>query len=485
MKWAGVIGLALLVVSMLGASLTPVTATTTPKILVQTTDQYGNAFDHVQVEILSQNGSSDSSGITSNGFFLSASLAGHTTYTVLVSTGTQFESKNVTLVSTDATVSFVLFRPAPQSPKLVVASVILAPTLVTPGSEFLVTLTIDNTGNLTSYGSTISVTPNSPIFLVGNSGVAYLGVLKPGNTATATFSMDSIATASSESVTVAFVTSYTDPLGNSFNDSGAFTISLTSTPNMKVNSFNLSVNPIHPGVASILTLSLINAGGDRAYNVRVTASGKPFLPGNSTSYLGSVPIGATPTSTFYLSVANGTAPGSYDLNLSISYTDIRGQTYTSTNAYQLSVEPYLPPSVSVTNALLDPLVLNPGTQGTLTIFLKNTGTTEADNVHVTISGGDQILTSNFFGVGTMLPGDKVTQQVGINVAPKIQTGSYLLTLNVAYTDPSGTTYHSSVPLQTGVYGSSSLFTLTSLLIAGGIAVAILLGLILLRRFKFL
>src|SRR5262249_36096485 len=155
-----------------------------------------------------------------------------------------------------------------------------------------------------------------------------------------------------------------------------------------------------------LTLSLINVGQDRAFDAAILLSGHSTFLSNSTSPLGVIPLGAVVNSTFFIRVPTDTAPGSYPFNITLTYKDFSGRSYVTHTPFDLSVVAWSPPDVSITNVLIDPPVLSTGTQGAITIFLNNFGTTEARNVNITISGGSGIFASSSFGVGTIQSGGK-------------------------------------------------------------------------------
>ena len=469
--------LSLLVLALL---CTPAAAmaqsSSTAKIVVQVNDQNGLAYSGVSVTIYSTSGSGTSIGTTANGVFVSSPLTTYETYVVLVSSGTSSASTTVSLGGTDTYVKLVLNRPPPLRPRLVIADVSYNPSTVVPGAGFAVQITINNTGTGTAYAGTVTVVPGSGINLVGSTGTQATGDLDQNKTSLVTFQMTANSALPSGYVPVHTTISYTDIAGTTYNDSSSFNIQVVSRPDVRVGTFALSVAPLRPGVSSVLTLSLINVGGDRAYQVSLGLTGPVFVSGEETNYLGSIAAGSSASASFFLTVANDTAMGNYDLSLNINYTDAVGVPYTSPTTYAINVEPFVPPAVSVTNVLLDPPILTTGSQGTVTIFLKNAGSTTANDVQVSIANGNGIITSNYFGVGTMEPGDAVTQVVGLKVDSGLRPQSRTLQITVTYTDANGRQYSSSVPYQTQVFQAENLFSLFNLAVAAA-AVLVVLGIL--------
>lgn len=379
----------------------------------------------------------------------------------------------------------------PVRPLLVVSGVSFSPSIITPGIDFTTLVNVTNSGNEESFGSTFTVVPGSNLTLVGTTGVIAIGSLNLGQSELVGIKMAVSPSATTETVPVNFALGYINEFGIPYVSNSSYTVQITATPNLKVGSFTLSTAPLRPGVAGFLGLAMINVGGDRAYDVKMVLTGPLFLGGTATNYLGTIGSGGSESASFYVSVANSTTPGTYTLGLSVTYTDLGGKSYVLNTNYTIAVAPNLSvaPNVSVTNTVMDPPVLNPGASGTLTIFLKNTGNTEATNVVVHIYGGTGIVSTSYFGLGTMEPGSSVTQVVGINVDSKLHPGGYLLTLNVTYADPSGATYSSAAPLQSNVYAAANLFSATSVILVVVLAIVfvavLFLARILYHKFKAL
>lgn len=455
------------------------------QIVVQVNDQYGVAYNGVGVTIYSISGSNTSQGVTVNGIFVSTPLAIDSSYVVLVNSGTSNANQTVNLNTTDALVKFTLLRPPPLRPRLVITSVDYVPSPVTPGAQFEADLFLNNTGTGTAYASALTITPGNGVSLVGSTGTASIGTLNESQASEVSFQMTAAPSLPSGYIPVSVSFSYTDILGNAYNDSTSFNIQIVSSPDLRVGTFALSVAPLRPGTASVLTVTLINVGGDRAYGVSMTLTGPVFLASEATNYLGSVAAAGSASASFFLNVAGNTTLGTYPLTLSVNYTDVVGNHYTKLTTYSINVEPFVPPQVSVTNVLLDPPILTTGSQGTVTIFLTNSGSTPASNVAVSIQDGQGIVTSNYFGVGTVAAGATVTQVVGLSVNPALTSQSRTMTITVSYMDSNGRTYSSSVQYQTNIYKSQNLFSLGNLAIVLVILVVVVILLAAVQRFRLL
>jgi hypothetical protein len=390
-------------------------------------------------------------------------------------------STGAVLVSTGQV--YVTISGTPARPLLVSSQVILSQTPVTPGTDFTAAVLLNNTGSTTAYGGVLVVSPGSGLSLVSSSGTVSLRTLAPHQVETVTFGMSASSSLPSSFVPVLLDLSYTDSNGLHYFTNSTFNVQLAARPDVRVGSFALSVAPLRPGVSSVLSLSLLNVGGDRAYDVKVTLSGPFFIGGNTVNYLGAIASGGSASTSFFFSVPGGMAPGNYVIGVGATYTDQKGTQYAIDSNYTVTVAAYVAPSVTITNTILDPPVLTPGTSGTLTIFLKNSGATEARNLQIRISGGNGIVSSDYFGLGTLAPGASVTQVVGINVDPKLAPGSYLLMMNATFEDPSGATYTSSTPLQSNVYHGTNLFSLFNLAVVAVLVLIAAAVIVALRRYR--
>ncbi len=370
----------------------------------------------------------------------------------------------------------------PSRPELIVSTVNFDPSIISPGSIFTTNVSISNTGTQAAYASSIVIAaPAQSISLVGSTGEFNLGTLQPNQTEVVSFEMVSQASAQTGTVSVPFTLLYNNNIGTLFNSNGNFTVALSATPDLEVGSFSLSSASLVPGGTSTLTMSVINIGGDSAYDATLELTGSQFLSLNSSNYLGAIPSGGIGKAVFSLTVDNETAPGTYNFTVLMSYEDGQGNSYESNSSYSVSVSPYPSPDVSITNILLDPPVISGGTSGSITLFFENFGSTAAENVTIQVIGGDGIVSSNYFGLGTISPGGQVTQVIGMNVAPKIASGNYTLQFTVTYNDATGKTYHSSVPMAISIYGASSLFTTEDILLVAGVVVAAVASFLYLRR----
>ena len=370
----------------------------------------------------------------------------------------------------------------PSRPLLMIAAITFNPSIVTPGATFVTSVNITNVGSQTAYGSSIGLSiTGQTITLIGSTGQVNMGTLLSNSSEVVNFQMTSPFSAQAGAVPIDFTLIYNNKLGTVFTSNGTFSIQLSAAPDLQVQSFSLSSSPLVPGGSSDLTVNILNAGGDSAYNVGLTVVGSAFLTGNSSNYLGTILSQATGKAVFLLNVANTTTPGSYNFTLMVTYKDLEGHPFSLVDNYSLTVAAYPSPSISITNIMVNPPVLSTGLSGSITLFFKNFGTTTANNVTVQVVGGNGIVSSSYFGLGTISSGGQVTQVIGVNVDPKAAPGNHAMVFNVTYADATGKVYHSSVPMNITIYASPNLFSLRNILIVVGGVIVVLGGSLFLRK----
>jgi len=371
----------------------------------------------------------------------------------------------------------------PSRPNLIVSDITYSSPSISPGNEFLATVNIMNTGNENALGSSISLQPNVVLSIVGGTGTISMGTITAGQNVSVNVELYASNSAPIGPSPMKFSFLYTSDLGVLFNDSGVFTVTLTATPDLKIGSFTASNAPLTPGLSTFLTMNLINVGGDTAYDVVLTVSGVTFLNGNSSNYLGAIANGSSAKASFFLSIANSTKPGNYNLKIELNYSDLEGTGYSSHSNYSVQISPISPPDVSVTNILLDPPVLSTGTTGSITLFFKNSGSSNAQNVIVRAAGGSRLLSSNYFGLGTMASGGQVTQIVGLNVPSTLAAGNYTILFNITYSDVTGKTYSVVSPMEISILDSPSFLSLSSIAVIGVVVVVGVVCLIFLKKYN--
>jgi hypothetical protein len=366
---------------------------------------------------------------------------------------------------------FVQVSGNPVSPKLIITTATFSSSAIHPGDNFTVPIVIENVGNVPANQIVLSVNASSPLVTTGSAGDYRLGLISANGTASVKLGFSSSPGSALGSYPIVLGLAYTDSFGTVYTSQQVLVATLVGQPSLVFNTLQFRNNPLTPGLQTFLNAQLLNNGGQSALNVKVTFQNAPTFLGNTTIYLGSIQPGGTGNATAYLQIPDSAAIGAYQFNAEVSYTDSAGKSYQIVAPYTVTVAPFSPPKVSITNTLLSPEVLNPGTQGTLTIYLRNDGATPADDLTLRLLNGSQLFSTDFFGLGTLDPSTSGTTTVGVNVAPGLQGGNYLVQILANYTDDNGATYNFTLPLEVTVYSTTSILTLKN--VGLGLAVAII------------
>jgi hypothetical protein len=366
----------------------------------------------------------------------------------------------------------------PVSPKLIITTATFSSMTIHPGDNFTVPITIENVGTVPALEVVLSVNATSPVVTTGSAGVYRLGVIPANGSTSVTLGFTSPPNSVLGSFPIVLTLAYEDTFGTIYSSQQALVATLVGEPSLVFNILQFKNNPLTPGLETFFNAQLVNTGGAPALNVKVMFQNAPAFLGNTTIFLGGIQPGETGNATSYLQIPDNTAVGAYQFIAVVSYTDSVGRTYEVQAPYTVTVAPFSPPMVSVTNTLLSPEVLAPGTQGTLTIYLKNSGATPANNVTLSLLNASHIFSSDLFGLGTIDEGGSVTTTVGVNVGSALKGGSYLVKVEVTYNDDNGMRYNFTLPLEMNVYATSSALTVKNIGIGAAVVIigaAIYLG----------
>ena len=378
---------------------------------------------------------------------------------------------------------FVPISGSPVSPKLIITNATFSASTIHPGDNFTVPIVIENVGNVPANEVVLSVNATSPLVTTGSAGDYRLGVIPGNGTVTVKLGFSSPPGSALGSYPIVLTLAYEDSFGVIYSSQQALVATLVGEPSLLFNVLQFKSNPLTPGLQTFFNAQLVNAGGAPALNVKVTFQNAPGFLANTTIYLGGIQPGGTGNATSFLQIPGDTPVGAYQFNAVVSYTDSIGRSYQIQAPYTVTVAPFSPPMLSVTNTLLSPEVLTPGTQGTLTIYLKNNGATPANNVTLTMVNGSHIFSSNLFGLGTIDQGSAVTTTVGVNVGTHLTGGSYLVKVLATYTDDNGAPYNFTLPLEITIYTTTSLLSIRNIGIGAAVVALGIAGYFLYTRRK--
>ena len=366
---------------------------------------------------------------------------------------------------------FVPVSGNPVQPKLVITTATFSSSAIHPGDNFTVPIVIQNVANVPANEVVLSVNASSPVVTTGSAGAYRLGVISGNGNISIKLGFSSPPSSALGSYPIVLTLAYQDSFGTLYTSKQVLVATIVGQPSLVFNILQFKNNPLTPGLQTFFNAQLLNAGGEAALNVKVMFQNAPSFLGNSTIYLGSIQPGGTGNATSYLQIPANMPVGAYQFNAVVSYTDSVGRGYQIIAPYTVTVAPFSPPLVSITNTLLSPAVLAPGSQGTMTIYLRNNGASPANNLTLTLLNGSHIFTSDYFGLGTLDPSTSATTTVGVNVASNLNGGHYLVQILATYTDTNGVAYNSTLPLEITIYTTTSILSLRNVAIILVIAIA--------------
>jgi hypothetical protein len=178
------------------------------------------------------------------------------------------------------------------------------------------------------------------------------------------------------------------------------------------------------------------------------SDGTPFTVKTDPQFLSDIMGGASRTATFNVKVADSAEPGTYVLPLEVTYTYLQqaeDQGDVLLNNYQKKIVT-LPLSVRVTPDLRVEVLdirsesLNVGTEGYVSMTLKNIGSDPAKNAiaKITRNGASPLIpTDGNAYIGTFEPGETVDVRFKVSVADTAEPQAYPLDVSVDYEDYEG------------------------------------------------
>ncbi len=386
--------------------------------------------------------------------------------------------------TTDQNGSFgLVYNPSPNvGYELVVSSSSYSLEHIDTGYAGVANFALIDVGPLNITSATMDFSASSSVTVVGASSLFNVGALNVGKQANLSVSFTLLSTNNQPDYTLPYAITYTDSSGATTVEKGQANFVLNSSPEVKVASINVSSTKLEPGANSQLLVNLANIGDSQAVDIGVAISGMQGVFSSNSSYVGILGSDSTASTSFGLNIPDNYTAGTYPINLDITYQDGSGRTYNSTQVDYLNVFSRGQPLVEVQNTITDPIVLYSGTNGLMTIYLTNVGSDIARNVLVQIDGGSNILASNTFTLGQINPNGTQTEVLGLNVASNANSGTYMLGLDLSYSNPLGQVFNHTSFVQLTIYKAPTIFTPINEAIMGAVAIAVVGGIIAARRY---
>jgi len=219
---------------------------------------------------------------------------------------------------------------------------------------------------------------------------------------------------------------------------------LAPAPQLIVSKVTYSPLKPVPGDRFNATLEVENVGSEEAATSFLSVIALPpkvsLLQAGSTFYLGRIEAGGSQTLTLTMITNHSIIRDSYLLQYNLTYSNEANYEYSSLGSFGLLLSGA--PAIQISNLIVDPPTLNPGTNGVLTVRLVNTGNDAAKDilVHVQHPG---ILTSDIAYSGDIDVGNSISILLGIYVSPRVPVGLSPLNITISYKNSAGNSYLTS------------------------------------------
>jgi hypothetical protein len=221
-------------------------------------------------------------------------------------------------------------------PRLVIDAARTHPAVLGPGDAFSLTLALANRGDRTATDLLVGVaSPEMAVPARGSNFVAVepLGINRTGMV-TLPLVLGQVAEAGRLNLEVAL--NYSDYQGGAYADRQSVGLevstALENRPQLLVERYATSPDPLAPGDPFTLTLTLSNVGGGEAQRVTLALGGEegtalePFAPvaSGNVRFVARLGAGETIDVVQHLIVDGSAEPGAYSLPVALAYDDARG-----------------------------------------------------------------------------------------------------------------------------------------------------------------
>ncbi|MFH1774605.1 MAG: CARDB domain-containing protein, partial [Methanobacteriota archaeon] len=168
---------------------------------------------------------------------------------------------------------------------------------------------------------------------------AFIGTLEKDKTSTATYNMKVSKDAPSKAYDFSLQTSYLDENGVRKIIEKKFEVYVSERGEIDIEIAGVTTSPtkLYSGKDFTLSVQVENVGKQDAKAVKVQLAAMKEFAGERTSFLGSLKQDDTSTAIFDLSVAKNAEPGSYDIEMQISYLDDRGIEHSERKHFSMAV----------------------------------------------------------------------------------------------------------------------------------------------------
>jgi len=321
-------------------------------------------------------------------------------------------------------------------------SSVTTPSVIEPGTQGTLLLTISNTG--TDFAGSPQLLVGSSPYVSTNTAIFNLPSLNAGGSTTITIPITISANAPTGTLTLPFTISYTTGTATgTVTTNNAATISVTKRTLIQLTDVQYSESVIQPGDNFTMSMTLQNVGSAQIKDLDVSLRNfsVAVVPASTDTekIITILSPGDSTTINFNLLALPSTAAAAYSIPVSLTYYDDQGNLHTDTKfaGMKISGVPDFVVSLENTNVFA-------GQTNTLSVDVANVGTGSAKFVTL-YADPNQGLTPQVSYIGSLDPDSSST--VSLNINTQIKPGPQSFTLTVQYKDIYNQPYQETKTLQ--------------------------------------
>ncbi len=225
--------------------------------------------------------------------------------------------------------------------------------------------------------------------------------------------------------------SYTDRLGNAYQEETEFSINVDGEPEITFSGFKTNPERIYPDDDFILTLTVENTGKDDAKNIILSLDYPDKFYGENEAFLGTLKRGESADVSFKLKVDRKAKSGSYPFTLSVKYSNGEKVKERSFD-FSLFIDKLGTINLDISGLYFSPRKVMTSSDFTLSLQIENSGKQDAKAVSVRLILPEGFEGKNQYFIGTLESGDSATSTFDL-IAPQ-KEGEYRIKALITYMD---------------------------------------------------
>jgi len=227
-------------------------------------------------------------------------------------------------------------------PNVKIASIVPSSTRIVPGNDANVDIHLTNIGDGTATDVTVAIAGMSHVISTNSS---FIGILAPSSNSSTTFGLNFPASFSSGTSTLAITIGYKDVTGKTYTDYETYFINLFPRDQPLVKVQNILTDPVvlTAGTNGLMTIYLVNIGGDQADNILAQVSGAQDILTSQVFNIGSIKPNDTASTILGVNVNPSIASGVHLLPIQLTYTNPLGQSFNQSSFLEVTI--YSQPSL--------------------------------------------------------------------------------------------------------------------------------------------